>query len=72
MHLSLSRSSATDIQESLAMQVCYLGLETGQLSQLNIFLQESAGADAKNVHQLSPALVSDDPEEPRGATFDLL
>nr|KAF6312323.1 transmembrane protein 225 [Pipistrellus kuhlii] len=42
-----------------------------QLSQLNIFLQESAGsADAKNVHQLSPAPVSEEPEESRGATFD--
>lgn len=54
------------------MQVCYLGLEMGRLSQLNIFLPESAGADAKNAHQLSLALMSDEPEEPRGVTFDLL
>lgn len=46
------------------MQVWYLGLEIGNLSQLNIFLQESAGFDAKSV---SPTVSSSGEKWTKGA-----
>lgn len=68
MYDSLSRSSSTQNRKFLAMQVWYIGLEMGNLGQLNIFVQEFVDIDAKSI---LPAFYSSGEEWTRGAVFDL-